>query len=341
MHVHFIVSARPSQAPQVAVPYRAHGVAQVTPIAATHAAIDVAIASYVPRSIDRAVWAQIGPWCRATVRATHPENGAQVSSRLKTVAQLALWAYRQGIAIDTDTLLRPSSIYRYRSVGMRRLSERSRATELARLRQIARIVAVHQPWPPDPPEAPRSRLSAPYADADVERFWRCASLQATPLRRRAMSAALALTLGAGLRGPELWDVTGTDITYEHDLTVVTVAGPPVRRVPVRRNYAELLSTLAATAGDNRVLGSRRAGRDRTSVLLSSFEVAPPGPPLSATRLRSTWIHDVLTGPVIVADVLAVAGISSARALSDILSHDGLESAASESSMKLLAGHAPC
>jgi hypothetical protein len=85
------------------------------------------------------------------------------------------------------------------------------------------------------------------------------------------------------------------------------------RVPVLENLREV----CGGAGRGPLVGSRRTGRDQAAALLASFEYDASLPKLTVVRLRSTWLTAVLAD-FGVGEVFTAAGISSGKALSDLL-----------------------
>ena len=303
---------------------------------ATTDVVATRLACYIPTSVDSATWHAIRPWVKETSSRLDLQFPSQVTLAMKALSHIAAWADGQGVPLDTELLLSPDILERYRLTGMRALSERSRATEISRLRRIARSVTVAAPWPAPPAKTGRATISPPYSTAEVAALWSDAQHQSTGFRRHAMAALLTLTLGAGLRPGEIFTVTADNLSDQDGVLAVSVAGTSARCIPVRVHYADRLRSLANKAGAGPIVLSQRQGRDRANALLSTFDQSTRSPALSMTRLRATWLAEVLATPIIVADLLAVAGIGSARALSDVLSHQQ-HSPPSHASLTALAG----
>ena len=235
------------------------------------------IVVFVPRTIDDAVWERVGPWVRSTVTAADPAIDSQATTLLKALAHLAAWAYEHAIPIETEAVLQPEVLERYRLTGMRRLSARSRSAEMSRLRRVARVVTQRAPWPAPNERGPRGPLSPPYSDDEVRQFWRDAELQHSLFRRHAMNALLALTLGVGVRPRELFLPTADHIEMVDDVMAVRIPGNHARVVPVRRECVDQIRIAAVTAPRGPLVGSGRTGRDRAAALIATFELAPAAP----------------------------------------------------------------
>jgi len=276
------------------------------------------ISSFRPRSIDDEAWLAIGPWVRTTTLASNPVLATQAAGSLKALARFAAWAVEQRMALEAETMLSPEVLERYRLTGMRPLVATSRSAEISRLRRIARTVTTSAPWPPPLDSSPRGPLSPPYTAAEVARFWDVAHRQRSLFRRHAMTAVLALTLGAGARSGELFTVGAADVVEIASTTAVRL-GSPARVVPVRHDCVRPLRRVCAAAGGEPLVVSRRQGRDQAAALVGSFDMPRDVPHVTVARLRSTWLASVLTD-LSVPEVFAAAGIVSGKALSDLVAH---------------------
>ncbi|WP_072814599.1 hypothetical protein [Rhodococcus zopfii] len=280
--------------------------------------IAVCIRGFEPRSVDPASWTAVAVWVRETVTLSQPSLHSQAANSMKVLTRFAVWALEVGYDLDREVVLTPEVLERYRVTGMRELAPTSRSTEISRLRTLARSVTRRAPWPAADERAARQGLSAPYTDGQIDAYWGAAAAQNGPFRVQALRAVLALTVGAGARARELFAVTGEDVVDVDGVTAVRLgADGSVRVVPVRARWVERLQTVTGGAGTVPLIASRRVGRDRASALVGSFEYPAGMTPLKVARLRSTWLTGVLTDCG-VAEIFAAAGISSGKALSDLV-----------------------
>ena len=147
------------------------------------------------RSIP-AAWSVVAPWVRETVELSGPRLHSQAANALKALSRFAVWAIDVGYDLDRETVLTPEVLERYRVTGMRELAPTSRSTEISRLRRVARAVTRRAPWPAPGEQGARQGLSAPYTHEQVADYWAAALSQNGPFRVQAMTAVLALTVGA-------------------------------------------------------------------------------------------------------------------------------------------------
>ncbi|KXF50721.1 hypothetical protein AXA44_18265 [Rhodococcus sp. SC4] len=281
-------------------------------------AIAARIRCFEPRSVDPAAWSVVAPWVRETVELSGPALHSQAANALKALSRFAVWAIDVGYDLDREVVLVPEVVERYRVTGMRELAPTSRSTEISRLRTVARAVTRRAPWPAPGAGGSRQGLSPTYTEAQVAAYWEAALSQNGPFRVQAMTAVLALTVGAGARPGELFAITAADV-IEVDGVVAVVLGPVSARrvVPVRAGWVERLKGVLAGAGAGPLVASHRAGRDQAAALLASFEYPAGLPRLTVARLRSTWLTGVLSDCG-VAEIFAAAGIVSGKSFSDLV-----------------------
>jgi hypothetical protein len=90
-------------------------------------------------------------------------------------------------------------------------------------------------------------------------------------------------------------------------------------VPVLGSWENEILELAGTAGDEFLVGGRSTSRNRASALAASLVVPPGHPPLSASRLRSTWLLWHLNTGTRLPELAVAAGLKGVTVLSDLLS----------------------
>lgn len=128
---------------------------------------------------------------------------------------------------------------------------------------------------------------------------------------------MALTAGCGLAPGELRAVRGTDIRTTR-CKVALVQAPWLKRlVACQADWEDTLSELAAIAGDDYLFRPRRKVAAAKN-LVSSWPARhrPPAglPPVSARRLRSTWIVNLPASGITPTLVAESAGMTSLAAL---------------------------
>lgn len=283
--------------------------------------VPTAIALYEPKGLPLAAWSQVASFVRAAVTDFGPASPWAALQHLTTVTRFCVWAVGEYLPLEREALFTPDVVERYTVIGMPRLRESSRRTHRSRLAGVGRAVTRRAPWPPPATALPRNRLAAPYSPAEVGGFLEAAGQQATASRTRAAFGLLAGGLGAGLMPGEHLAITGRSVTVDGEATVLTVAGARPRDIPVLTAYAPLMRTLAARYPDQPLVGpTSETSKNRLNKLVGRIEIPHRLPPLTAPRLRTTWLVTLLAAGVPLPELLASAGLASTGNLIDLVPH---------------------
>jgi hypothetical protein len=273
------------------------------------------IASYRPRAVDEALWAEIRPFVLSCASALPLGGPASATRTLRVLAQVGLWAVGEGIALDRELVFDPDTVERF--VAASPGSDSSRATYRAVLRRIGPVLTRKAPWEPRRPPVSRRQVAAPYTPAELALLSNDASHQTTKARCRAARALIALGAGAGLDGRWSTRVTADDVLID-GVVLLRVGDPAARVVPVLARWEADVLDLAATADDEFLVGGYSTSRNRASALTASLMVPPGHPKLSCARLRSTWLLWHLMAGTRLPELAAAAGLRGVTVLSDLL-----------------------
>jgi len=129
---------------------------------------------------------------------------------------------------------------------------------------------------------------------------------------------VALGAGAGLDGRWVSLVAAHDVNLCNATVLVCVGEPTARSVPVLAAFEHEVLDLAATAGDEFLVGGRSVDRGRAGSLAASLVVANGTPKFSASRLRSTWLVTPLAMGTRMPELARAAGMQGVTVLSDLL-----------------------
>ena len=100
------------------------------------------------------------------------------------------------------------------------------------------------------------------------------------------------------------------------MVFVRVGEPVAREVPVLARWE--LEVVRLAAADQFLVGGHSLSRNRAGFLACKFVVAHGHPPLSAPRLRSTWLVHHLTIGTRLPELAKAAGLAGITVLSDLL-----------------------
>jgi len=239
---------------------------------------------------------------------------------MQWVTRFATWGVREHIPLDVEKLFHPDTVERFAYAAQASYAVNSVAAARYLLRTVGRAVTRSAPWVEAPLSIRTPGIPAPYTRAEVAQLWGDVPGQSTPLRRHAFEVLLLLGLGAGLRAPEMFDVTATDVSEEAGIVFVDVRCGTPRRVPIGVTYGEKLINVAhgTPAGDYLVPGKAR-GRNRANYTTSGLRTGDRTPALNLSRLRSTWFHAQLCG-LHMPELLAAAGLVKTNAIFDLLDY---------------------
>ena len=291
------------------------------------------IDAYRPRGFTTEQWTRIAPVVRVALRAYGPTSSRWVHNQAGQVTGFVAWVAQRhhgaggGQEFTADLLLGSGLVDRYLADALADAPDASRATVRSTLRRVVRNLSGSQ----------RERIEytpvqAPYTPAECAAFVRLARNQPSKDLRRALSAMVALGLGAGLDGGDQREVTPADIV-DTDLgdgttgLLVHVRGRRPRAVVVRSTYEPLLREALDLHNTSRrgkhtpIYGLSKARRNVTSTVTSkSVTATGTGVDINAARLRATWLLACMNAPVPLNALLSAAGLKSARTLTDLLAY---------------------
>ena len=236
----------------------------------------------------------------------------------RQLLRLSLWATGEGLTLDREVILDPSTVERFAEVAL--ASDRSRATYRAVLRRVGPLLTKRAPWEPRPTSLARRQVAPPYTATEVQLLRNDAVAQPTAARRRAARALLVLGLGAGLDGRWVTRVAARDVRASASGVVVEVGEPMARHVVARAEWEEELIGLAETAGDQFLVGGHSTSTRRTGHLVQRLVVPTGHPPLAPARLRSSWLLTHLRAGTRLPELCRAAGFEGVTVLSDLLEH---------------------
>jgi len=205
--------------------------------------VEAWICTYVPRRFDRPLWeSSIRGFVVPLLLAMRPAGRAIAARQAYALTRLAEWCVSEGMDLDVETVLDPDTVERFITTAL--AWSRSRATYRSDLRRIGRKLTSRAPWEPPPDPIPRRVLAPPYSSKELANFRRMAEQQASPQRRRAAQALIALGAGAGLDGRWCTRIRAADVTPGRSGVLVGVGPPRPRIVPVLASFEADLIELA-------------------------------------------------------------------------------------------------
>ncbi|WP_245709232.1 hypothetical protein [Rhodococcus tukisamuensis] len=235
------------------------------------------------------------------------------------MTSLVRWALEQGLPLDVEQIFHPATVNRY-AVTIGGLSDATRCTRRSTLTTLSRRITRTAPWEPPREVLRYPRSTVPYSGTQVSQLLWWAPRQRSTVRQQGLAAAVALGVGAGLRGTEMLGVRASDVRRRGEHVIVAVRGPRARQVPVRPEYAAAVLDAAEQAGGGHLFRDPVPRVEFVGLLLGRCEVPAGLEPVTASRLRLTWevaMVQALPLPVF----MRMSGLTNTNRLSDIL--DGI------------------
>ena len=302
--------------------------AQLRTEAATPRQLDPVLAKII-NEFDLSAYNVPAPAARVFIRdvltASSLTGHESVRKHCRHLAHLASFALSNGQPLEIGTLLTTDRIDEYIRRGMAGGGD-SDHNRAERRRRLLALSANVNPGPNSPARlTPIAHVAVkpPYTPREAAVIIRVAGAQPTYAKGRDLAAVVGLCLGAGADSLDLRHLYVRDITdLGDDGLIVHFAGSRPREVAVRARLEHLLrSALAGRPPGDLVLGKKL---DRRHVAAHAVEGAAlyRVPHIEPTRLRATWLTDLMTDTVPIGLILRAAGLQSARTLSELLPHTG-------------------
>lgn len=267
----------------------------------SHLPPDVAasIQQYQPQTMPLAEWAEIRSFVILTLAMTQPPTVDAARKQLTVMSRYVADQAHAGIPLEREILFTAARVEQYLARAPRRgnVGSRTQGDYAARLRSLGRSLHPAGNWPPAGRKGSSSSLLPPYDDDECASIMTALDRLPDGPKRRAVITASHVFLGAGPTPGEAIALLPTDVYSDNLgrvwLRIVDGLGN-ARVVPIAGCHGPSLLKIAS-AIDGRLIGLGR-GKNGLATLLRETDLGRDVPPLSARRLRSTWmVHRARAG----------------------------------------------
>ncbi len=202
------------------------------------------------------------------------------------------------------------------------LDDSTASTHRARLRALASDVNAGPTAPARGHTIGKNAIRPPYNDAEIAAIIRVVQNQPSPRIGQQMCAMVGLGLGAGLDSLDLRHLTTHHVEASGAGGLfVRVQGDRPRLVAVRSRYEELVRQgLTGLRSGALLLGRNANRRNVTAHIVADAVALGKAPHIEQSRLRSTWLTELMCAPVPLAVILTSSGLRSSRSLVELLPH---------------------
>lgn len=239
--------------------------------------------------------------------------------RTSQIVAVLVWAEEQHGLTQVAEIFTRELIEDFCATALKGTSSKTRADYRSRLRPIADSLQPERA--PIPAQTLRRKtVKAPYTEEELRIIRRAILVQPTDEMVRQLCVCVGLGAGAGINSGELKQIRVCDVHVADDGAVrVDVSGTKARTVWVRREWEDIVARgLRGRAEDAFLLGEDPTRRNVAARVFDRAHLYGDVPELSQDRLRSTWIVGHLTRATPFAVLCHAAGLSSTRALFDLL-----------------------
>ena len=265
------------------------------------------------------------PFVRWCVTTAQPASLRMARQLLRPTTLLAIWAYSVLGSLVTEVVFSAHNVEHFSTVVSRHRSKGWQHQTRWALRRVGRAVNPDG-WPLELPTVGRHNTPLPYVAREEARFRFMVMASELPSRvaRRVLAAT---TLGGGLRGTEVADLTPDDVmALDGGRFAVTVRGPNPRLVPIRADYLALLhEAIKESDGSRFFRGTSRNVVSELAVRLLGCPVATNRRNgLSLRRARSTWLAAHLAANTPLPALRSIAGPLSWMTMDSLIEHLNVE-----------------
>jgi hypothetical protein len=308
------------------------------PVSPLPAKLQKVMDKFAPHSLSGEEWALIRPIVVAMMSRSKIRGEATFPQHLSDVTLFVAWAHRQDKALEVNVLLDHELIEEWVRTSLANLDDATRSTRRSRLRSLASHINPGPSAPPTPKPIARTAVKPPYNEMELAAIIRLAQTQPTSRLRRQLCAMVGLGLGAGLDSADLRALTVSHIEdHGQEGIWIQVPGPRPRSLAVRRRYEDLVRIgLEGLGRKSLVLGNEVARKNITGAIVYDSSTLGNAPHIEQSRLRSTWLVDLMNAPIPLSLIMRSAGLVTARSLSDLLPNAlarGLETDATSSLLR--------
>jgi hypothetical protein len=287
------------------------------------ATLTAVIDDYRPAAVPASAMDKIRPFLHAAIAASRLSGEESVRKHCNHLTRLAGFALSRSISLEVPTVLTTTFIDEYVRVGMAEETDHLRAERRRRLLAIASAANPGPDVPANLTPVGHCAIKACYTPAELAAITRVCRVQPTAARQRDLATVVSLGAGAGLDSVDMRDLRTNHVEDLGDEGIlVHVQGPRPRIVTVRARFEDLLREAIAGRTPGQLLLGRKQDRRNTSARAVERAALHNVPHIEPSRLRATWLADLMTDSIPLAVILQAAGLRSARTLVELQPHLG-------------------
>ena len=288
----------------------------------TPAAVAAVIENYTPYKIPVGVWSRIRPGALTVLHRLELRSSTTARNDIGIVAYYAAGLYRDALwnpAVRATPPFTPDLVDHHVRVHLAGHSVKSQGRIRSRLRKMG-LKLQPDVWLPGPDPYGEIAAAAPHTVEEQNLLLAHARAFWTVRHDPKFVLMLAVGFGAGLDASDCRQTYGTSVHVVEGVPVVDFGPPRPRRVVLRARWADIALDAAAAMGDQLVSGGYDSAR--TNIYSKQADRFNRGSAvrLRASRVRNTWLLDLLNDGVHINVVRDAAGVKELHTVERLLDH---------------------
>lgn len=277
---------------------------------------------YSPRHVDDEVYEQAKPFIVDALRRYEPTSYEGAADRLTALTAFAAWALERDYALDRSSLLTFKRIQAF--IETADLTESAVTNYGSRLRGIARKVNGAGAKSTASVSTGHRAIKPPYTPSEIATMLRIARTQPSESVGRQIRACVGLGFGAGFDSVDIKPMYGRHVEDLGDdgiraTTPDVGKGSRPRTVWVRRKFEDFVREgIDGIGPDDLLTGESPTRRNVASKVYENAHILGDAPHFEQSRMRTTWLADLITSGVPLPVIMDAAGLTSARTLTDLV-----------------------
>jgi len=254
-------------------------------------------------------------------RAAHIKSMANFKKNASAVSGLIAWAIMMERSLLWSDLMSHEVIHDYTRHWQLSGYTDNKAHELRNLKLLASNLNPGLSAPPRVMAIGHKAVANPYSAEEMAAIVRIAQVQGNDSLARQVAFILAACRGAGASATELRDLTGSSIQDlgENGMLITLGSGERKRTVPIRQDWETMMRRGVEGLRPNSLAVGKI--QDRRNIASEIFErttgLGSNAPKLDASRLRTTYIAELMSEAIPIQVILHATGLLSARTLTDL------------------------
>ena len=254
-------------------------------------------------------------------RATHIKSMTTFRKNASAVSGLLAWAILMNRSLLWSDLMNYEVIHDYIRYWQLSGYTDNKAHELRNLKLLASNIHPGLSAPPRVATIGHRVVADPYNAAEMAAILRIAQVQGDKNLARQVAFILGACRGAGAAATELRDLTGSSIEDlgEGGILITLGRGERQRTIPIRQDWEAIMRRgVVGLKPSSLALGKIQNRRNIASEIFERTVVlGSNAPKLDASRLRTTYIADLMSEAIPIQVILHATGLHSARTLTDL------------------------